>query len=864
MPVPLRGGFKRPRTRLCSGHGSLTLGKCVMRGYVPAVPRRPQSLLVLALAVACLTTARGETAEEALIRGDYAAAENATVSRALSDPVMMRVAIRSLLAQGKYSQAAALARQAIGRFRTDAPVQVTCYDALLAVGDGALAMHALMLAAQTQPDAFDPAKETPAEAAARGLALQKLGADPRLVLDRVLTPATRAKDAGREPFLALGGIALDKRDHLLASETFRRGLEQFPADPDLLFGLASSFQNPEPLQRYLDLTLEKNPRHVPALLLRAEKATDAADFDTARKAIDAALEINSANPRAWALKSLLASLEEKPEEAKTARAKALEPWPENPEVDHIIGAGLGRRYRFAEAIEQLEQALQLAPAYLPVQFELGNNLLRFGREDEGWRYIQSVQARDPYHVAAYNLVTLKDVIDRMRTLDGDGVRVRMDAGEAALFGPRVLKLCEQARRTFAKKYDVRLPFPVLVDMLPTQQDFAVRTFSLPGGEGFLGVCFGPLITTASPTGRIGRANWEGVLWHEMAHSITLTATRHRIPRWLSEGISVHEENAANRGWGMGMTAARRAAILENGVQPIRRLDDLFHENIDRAYFESSLAVDFLCERVGTEGLRRILKHLFETKGIDAAIEAEAGPLDELEPAFAAYARERAEAYGPRMDWRPLSDAEYAMFRAAPDAFSAFAPNRFFAGMARAHEFAKAGRWNDVKSLLEPLVALEPENRESDNPWLLLAQAYRELGDAASEEKALRTLLKLDAGSLPAARRLLEIASKRENRLEIASAAEAVLAIDPAQPDALLALARGEESRGRLNSAASIMEGLLATQPLAAMRIRMEYARMLHKHGDPRAKQQVLVALEENPRFEAALELLLEITGGRKE
>lgn len=819
--------------------------------------------LVLTLAALTPGWSQEEKAATALIRGDYQEAESLARPRASTDPEAARVVLEAMLAQGRYKEAARFAQQVVVRFPTSAPAQVACYKALLPIGEGPLAFQALMNAARTQPDGFNPPAETPASAAARAFALQKLGADPRLVLDRILQPATTIENPSREPFLVLGEIAIEKRDFLLASETFRRGLEHFPDDPDLLAGLASSFQGSMEFHRTIERALKGNSRHVPALQAKAAAVIDAGKFAEARQTLDAALDIDPANPRTWAFRSLLESLEEKPAEAEAARAQALDLWPTNPEIDLVIGAGLGRNYRFEEAIVALRRAHAMDPTHGPVQFELGSSLLRFGAEEEGWTFIEQVQARDPYHVAAFNLVTLKDVVDRMQNLDGKGVRVRMDRREAAIYGARVLALCEEARRTLAKKYGIQLPFRVLVDMLPTQQDFAIRTFALPVGEGFLAVCFGPLITTASPNGRLGRANWEGVLWHEMAHTITLTATRHRIPRWLSEGISVHEENAAGRGWGMAMNSSRRRAILENGASSIAELQALFEADMDRAYFESSLMVDFLVQRVGMDGIRRILDELADAKGIQAALESVAGPLDEMEAAFVAHAKAQAEAYGPRMDWRPLSDPEYAAFRAAPDAFVTREPRRFFAVMARANDLADEQKWPKVKALIEPLIALEPANRESDNPYLLLARAHRELGDSAAEKEALEKLLALDAGSFPAARRLLEIASDGASPHAAADAARAVLAIHPAQPDALLALARSQAAGGRVPDAGATLEGLLALDPPESAGIRMEYARLLASHGDPRARRQVLLVLEQNPRFEAALNLLQEINRGTR-
>ena len=33
-----------------------------------------------------------------------------------------------------------------------------------------------------------------------------------------------------------------------------------------------------------------------------------------------------------------------------------------------------------------------------------------------------------------------------------------------------------------------------MEIFPQQKDFAIRTFGLPGGAGFLGVCFGTVVT----------------------------------------------------------------------------------------------------------------------------------------------------------------------------------------------------------------------------------------------------------------------------------------------------------------------------------------------------------------------------------
>ena len=117
--------------------------------------------------------------------------------------------------------------------------------------------------------------------------------------------------------------------------------------------------------------------------------------------------------------------------------------------------------------------------------------------------------------------------------------------------------CSTARYAHAhKKYGLELKQQTIVEIFPDQKDFAIRTFGLPGGAGYLGVCFGRLITANSPASRLDTgANWEAILWHEFCHVVTLTLTKNKMPRWLSEGISVYEERAAARDVGRENEAA---------------------------------------------------------------------------------------------------------------------------------------------------------------------------------------------------------------------------------------------------------------------------------------------------------------------
>ena len=102
--------------------------------------------------------------------------------------------------------------------------------------------------------------------------------------------------------------------------------------------------------------------------------------------------------------------------------------------------------------------------------------------------------------------------------------------------------------TYEKKYQMKLPGPVQVEVYPDHEDFAVRTMGMPG-LGALGVTFGQVVAMDSPSARKpGDFNWGATLWHEMSHVFILTATNLRVPRWFTEGLAVHEEGERSPEW----------------------------------------------------------------------------------------------------------------------------------------------------------------------------------------------------------------------------------------------------------------------------------------------------------------------------
>ncbi|MEX2173501.1 MAG: tetratricopeptide repeat protein [Pirellulaceae bacterium] len=701
-----------------------------------------------------------------------------------------------------------------------------------------------------------------------GRFLLSQGVDPKEVLDRTFNVAKRQQPAYAEAHLASGELALAKNDYALAAKAFGQAIKLDAGDPDAHFGLARAFapSDSDRATAALNAALKLNPNHIGSLLLLADEHIDAERYDEADQVLAQVSLVNPHHPLAAAYRAVLAHLRNQPENERRFRKAALRPWPTNPEIDHLIGRKLSQKYRFAEGEAYQRRALEIDATYLPARLQLAQDLLRLGKEEEGWRLADAVYAHDGYNVVAHNLVTLQESLAKFQTLEKDGLIVRMEAREAEIYGPRVLALLQRARQTLCPKYGVTLEGPVIVELFPRQQDFAIRTFGLPGGDGFLGVCFGTVITANSPASQgESPACWEATLWHEFCHVVTLSKTNNKMPRWLSEGISVYEERQAEKRWGQAIDPQYRQMMLGDELTPVSELSGAFLSpesplHLQFAYFESSLVVEYLVERHGIETLQRVLVDLGAGMPINESLARYTGSLKSLDEEFAKYARQRASAMAPRADW---SEPELPR-RADAAAIAAWLedhPTNYAALTRLAKQQMGDKDWPAAKATLETMRDLYPEDAGSDNPYSLLARVHRELGQPREEQAMLVQRCELSADDVEALARLADLAIEQEDWKLAGQTADRWLAVNPLRPGPhRTAAAAAEHLRDDATAVASY-RALLRLDPIDPAGLHLQLATALQRAGDlPAAKRHALLALEETPRYRAAHRRLLEIVG----
>jgi tetratricopeptide (TPR) repeat protein len=443
----------------------------------------------------------------------------------------------------------------------------------------------------------------------------------------------------------------------------------------------------------------------------------------------------------------------------------------------------------------------------------------------------------------------------------------MDPHEAAIYGDQALALLERAHQTITKKYGLELKERTIVEVFPDQKDFAIRTFGLPGGSGYLGVCFGRVITANSPASRANSpSNWEAVLWHEFTHVVTLTLTKNKMPRWLSEGISVFEERQARGSWGEQMKPRYRAMILGDDLTPVSELSAAFLKpksavHLGFAYYESSLVVEWLIERWGLPKMKQLLADLAQGAEINAALARAFASIEKLDAEFAAHARELAANTAPKLDWSKPTPAQVASDKALTE-FLAQHPNNFIALTQLAQELVKGRQWEAAKAPLKKLIDLYPNQHDEDGAYSMLALVHRELNESDAEFALLTKFADLASDATDAFLRLMQICTERKQWDKVLDYAARFEAVDPLRPEPHRFKAQASEALARNNEAISGYRALLQLQPADPAEVHFRLGRLLHQRGDPEAKRHVLLALEEAPRFRDAHELLLQIAEPR--
>jgi len=695
-----------------------------------------------------------------------------------------------------------------------------------------------------------------------GRAAQALG-EFRLANEAFQNAAEKAPDDAAVN-VAWGWLFLQAHNHAEAAKSFQIATQSNPKLAAAHLGLAEAFaeENPPSALKLAQHALELDPSYLRAHLLVAGLMLDRGERDQAQKSIDRVLEINPSSLEGHSLRAAIAYLEGRQADFQNEIGIVRKINPSYGEAYRVAGDHAARNYRFGEASDFTRQAIAIEPDNIHAQADLGIQLLRTGDEAEARASLERAFKSDPYDTVTYNLLSLLDTLDKFQTFREGDVVLRLHADEAAVMREYAMPLAQEALAKLTEKYQFKPQGPILVEIFPKHDDFAVRTAGLPGMIGALGACFGRVVTMDSPRARPpGSFNWESTLWHELTHVITLQMSRQRVPRWLTEGISVYEEKHAAANWGREMEVPFAQAYQRGKILSLKDLNAGFTdpELISLAYFEASLLVEHIVNPHGDAALHKLLRTYGDGLEGEGALRQGLGvDMDQLQAAFTATLEKTYKPLASAL--QPPPDLQAAMNDPARVAELAKAhPGSYIAQMALGNTLLKSGDLDVAMSAFERAAKLVPMAAGKDSPHAIMAEIATKQGDRDRAIAELEALLQHDDSNVGAARQLVSLLGDKADRARVTAAYEKVVAMDPFDSAAHGALGKLLLQGQEYVKAIRELRVALASRVEDRAAVYCDLAEAYLGAKQPaEAKRQTLAALEIAPSYERAQTLLLRL------
>ena len=657
-----------------------------------------------------------------------------------------------------------------------------------------------------------------------------------------------------------GQLFLEKFREDEAVRSFQQVLKLDPLWAPAHAGLAGAVADVDPPAAAAAAmkALEIDPTLDSAHLLLAQLDLDNSRPEAARERLDKVLAVN---PNHLEARSVLAAMayvkgDRATYDAEVKRVLALNP--RSGEVYRAAADLAARNYRFDEAVALAREATTLDPDSPRAFAELGMHLLRTGDEPGARQALDRSFTADPFNRVTYNLLMMLDKLDKFTVVEDEGLIVKMDPQEAPVLREYAPELAREALKVLSAKYQFTPKGPILIEIFPVHDDFAVRNLGLPGMIGALGACFGRVVTMDSPkAGPPGRFAWQATLWHEIAHVITLQMSQQRVPRWLTEGISVYEEAVARPEWGRDMEVPFALALEKGKALKLTDLNAGFTspETISLAYFQASVLVEHIVKTFGEEKLRTLLRSYGEGLDGDAALTKTLGTsMAQLQSSFDKHVETRFGAL--RAALRPVPGVNVEGSADELKRAAALHPKSYNLHLA----YGRALASSKDKAAFEPLeraAALVPVATGEDSPHALMAQLAEQLGDEPRAAQEYLKLLANDHTAVEPARRLAAIADKLGDAAAALTAYQRIVEIDPSDAPAHTGLGRLAMKRGQHDVAVREFKAALALGPTDRAAAHCDLGESLLAKGlKAEAKREALAALEIAPSFERAQELLL--------
>ena len=626
-----------------------------------------------------------------------------------------------------------------------------------------------------------------------------------------------------------------------AGDLFQEALKMDPQNAQAYLGMAelSTEGFDSKASEYAAEAIALDPKLAEAHELLADLELSNDEPDRAVAEADKAIALEDDALDAMATHAAVELIADRSPDAWLAKIQAFNP--AYGEAYVHIARQLELHYRYEDAVTYYRKAIELEPRLWVAHSELGIDLMRLGKQEEPSQELELSYNNDYRDAATVNSLKLLDSYKNYNTFSDTTTILKLDKAESAQLLPYMQTELHTIITTYQKKYRMTLPGLVQVEVYPNHEDFAVRTTGMPG-LGALGVTFGEVIAMDSPSARTpGEFNWGATLWHEMSHVFILTATNHRVPRWFTEGLAVHEEGQRSPEWSNRATPEVLIAIRDKKLLPVANLDRGFvypeyPMQVNVSYFQAGTICDFIATRWGEDKLLDMVHSFARLQTTPQAIQQNLGEsTEQLDQQYLAWINQQ---YG----------TEAAHFDEWKDKLKALV------GAAEQKQYDTVLRQGPA------VIAMYPEYVNDANAYELMAEGYKARGDAKAEAAVL-TAYEHAGGQMPDdLKRLATLQQGAGQSSEALATLERLNYIYPVKDEDLhRRLGDLLYEQKQYDGAIREYNVLAASNPVDKAGAQFDLAQAYFAAGQKdKAEDSVLGALETAPGYRPAQKLLLEL------
>jgi cellulose synthase operon protein C len=642
-----------------------------------------------------------------------------------------------------------------------------------------------------------------------------------------------------------GRLLHERFNNTDADALFKEALDRDPKNAQAYVGMAlvSADGFDEKAVTWAARAIQLDPKLVEAHELMANLALEDSDTKTAAAEADTAIGLSPDALDAMAIRAAIELLADKPPDPWLDKIRQVNPT--YGEAYSRIGFHLVFNRRYEDGVAYYRKAIALDPQLWSARSELGINLMRLGQVDEPRQQLETCYNNGYRDAATVNSLRLLDSYKNFVVFKDDTTILKLHKSEADLLHPYFEQVLKSAIATYEKKYKMKLPGPVQVEVYPDHEDFAVRTLGMPG-LGALGVTFGEVVAMDSPSGRKpGDFHWAATLWHEMSHVFILTATNHRVPRWFTEGLAVHEESEANFEWGDRITPDILVAINGGKLLPVADLDRGFVRpeypgQVIVSYYQAGRICDYIQSRWGADKLLDMVHSFAQIRTTPDVIQENLGiSADEFDKQF--------------MDWL-VDDVGKTVKNF----------DHWRVGIEHLAKLDKDKNYDEVLKDGPQVLSLYPQYIYEANAYEFIADADLAKDDKKAADAILTGYEKMGGRNPGALKQLASLEKDFGEPKEAAATLDRINYIYPVNEDLHRQLGDLWFAQNNYKGAIREYGAVVAMHPLDKASAQFSLAQAYFADGQKdQAETNVLAALEAAPDFRPAQKLLLQIEDSEK-